>query len=79
MTMQPPFKISFGSPYYFGDLIEFESVNGAGQGRIIDITISDNGAVSYSVQLDDGSALCGIYLDEVRSVLQREDSLIEPK
>ncbi len=66
MSTGRPYRIAFDSPYYFGDLVAFDSVNGKGQGTIIDIALSNDGSIYYVVQLEDGNAQGGIYPKEVQ-------------
>jgi hypothetical protein len=62
-------RIAFDSPYNFGDLVRFDSVNGKGEGTIIDITLSDDGAIYYAVQIgSDDNVQPGIYPDEIELV-----------
>ena len=64
-TAEGGFRITFDSPYFFGDLVSFDSISGKGEGRLIDITLSDDGSVSYTVLLSDEEAQAGIYPEEI--------------
>jgi hypothetical protein len=60
-------QISFQSPFYFGDLVEYQHPDyGSGRGRVIDIVLSDNAMVYYTLQCEDGVSRSGIYPDEMR-------------
>lgn len=65
-TGQGTYRITFESPYFFGDRVAFDSVNGQGEGHILDIVLSADGSVYYTVNLDDGTAQGGIYAHEIQ-------------
>ena len=63
------FKIAFESPYYFGDFVAFDSVNGKGEGRVIDIIFCQDGSIYYTIEFEEGGdCLTGIYPHEMRLV-----------
>ena len=68
-------RVSFETPYFFGDEVRFDSINGRGVGSIDGMALSPDGSVYYYVvdsekQLDDGQHVIhgGIYPDEVTLV-----------
>jgi hypothetical protein len=64
-------QITFQSPFYFGDWVEYESQDyGTGRGRVIDIVLSDSGLVYYTLECEDGEVRCGIYPDQMRLVVK---------
>jgi hypothetical protein len=46
-------------------------VNGAGEGKILDIVVQENGSIYYVVLRDDGTAQSGIYPNEVTLIGRR--------
>ena len=59
------FEICFKSPYTFGDIVEFHSINGHGIGKVLDIVLQEDDVCHYLVELDDGDVRGGIYADEM--------------
>ena len=59
------FEIRFTSPYAFGDLVEFHSINGQGSGRVSDIVLQEDGTYYYYITRDDGEIHPGVYADEM--------------
>lgn len=78
-------SISFSTPYFFGDIVRFDSVNGKGTGFIDGIDLGQDGSVCYTVQdretkYEDGQYVIhgGIYPDEI-TLIQRGIELSEPE
>jgi hypothetical protein len=62
-------RITFDSPYYFGDVVEFTSQNGSGRGQVVDIVLGNDRSVYYIIEPDDGGNLIGgVYPSEMRLV-----------
>jgi hypothetical protein len=62
------YEIAFRTPYIFGQIVSYRSVNGAGRGRIVDMVVVEDGSVYYSVELPSGEVQPGIYPEEILGV-----------
>jgi hypothetical protein len=63
------FRVTFESPYKFGDRVSYNSkVNGSGKGKILDLVVQNDGKVHYTIELSDGKAQSGIYPDEIKLI-----------
>jgi hypothetical protein len=65
-------SVTFITPFFYGDKVQFDSVNGKGIGLIDGIVLAKDGSVCYEVQdvekkLEDGQLVirAGIYPDEI--------------
>ena len=62
-------RITFESPFYFGDLVDFNGINGSGRGRVSDIILQQDMSVYYYIELEEGGeTIPGIYPKEMRLV-----------
>jgi hypothetical protein len=62
-------RITFESPFNFGDRVEFTSQNGSGRGRVSDIVVGADRSVYYIIKPDDSLDLVGgIYPNEMRLI-----------
>lgn len=62
-------RITFESPFNFGDRVEFVSRSGAGRGRVSDIVVGADRSVYYIIAPDDSSDMIGgIYPNEMRLI-----------
>jgi hypothetical protein len=62
-------RITFDSPFYFGDLVEFDSRhNGSGRGRVTDIVIGSDRSVYYIIDVGESGLIGGILPAERRLV-----------
>jgi hypothetical protein len=62
-------RITFESPFYFGDRVEFASQNGSGRGRVADIVVGADRSVYYVIEPDDSpNFIGGIYPSEMRLI-----------
>ena len=63
-------RITFDSPYFYGDKITFDGVNGSGTGYVDGIVLAQDGSVYYTVQdADDPKTIYGgVYPDEMKLV-----------
>lgn len=67
-TSEGKYRVTYETPFFFGDVVAFDSLNGKGKGRIIDITLSDDGSVSYTILLNEDEAQGGVYPEEMRLI-----------
>lgn len=60
-------KITFESPYFYGDKIAFDGLNGRGIGYVDGIVLVQDGSVYYTVQDADNPKIIhgGVYPDEM--------------
>ena len=66
-TAEGGYRICFESPFFYGDRVAFDSINGRGEGHVADITLARDGSVYYVVEAADGTAAYGgIYAREMR-------------
>jgi len=66
-TAEGGYRICFESPFFYGDWVAFDSINGRGEGHVADITLAGDGSVYYVVETVDGTAAYGgIYAREMR-------------
>jgi hypothetical protein len=63
-------KITFESPYFYGDKITFAGLNGSGTGYVDGIVLAQDGSVYYTVQDADAPETIygGVYPDEMKLV-----------
>ena len=60
-------RISFQSRFHFGDLVHYQSYHsGLFQGRVTEITLSEDGEVHYGILCEDGVGQFGLYPDDMR-------------
>ena len=76
--------VTFITPFFYGDKVQFDSVNGQGIGFIDGIVLARDGSVYYEVQdaekkLEDGQYViyAGIYPDEI-TLIERVTKNAEP-
>jgi hypothetical protein len=67
--------VTFATPYFYGDKVEFNSINGAGTGFIDGIVLDADGSIHYTIQdeaakLEDGQFVIhgGIYPEEIKLI-----------
>jgi hypothetical protein len=63
-------RITFESPYFYGDKITFDGVNGSGTGFVDGIVLAQNGSVYYTVQDAENPKTIygGVYPDEMKLI-----------
>jgi hypothetical protein len=63
-------KITFESPYFYGDKITFAGLNGSGTGYVDGIVLAQDGSVYYTVQDADAPETIygGVYPDEMKLI-----------
>lgn len=71
------YSIGVYTPYYFGDLVEYESLaNGKGQGFVEAITVDEDGTVSYLLKCNLGNGSFkiqgGIYPSDIKKLILRK-------
>jgi hypothetical protein len=59
------YEVAIRTKYIFGQTIHYDSMNGQGRGRIVDMVVVEDGSVYYSVELPSGEVQPGIYPEEV--------------
>ena len=67
-------QINISTPFNFDDYVEFNSANGNGKGKVLDIVICKNQEIYYIINNDDGYTNIGIYPNEMKLILECEMS-----
>jgi hypothetical protein len=77
------YRVSFDTPYFYGDRVRFAGENGKGTGTVADICLMEDGQVYYTIDLDDSKEMQGgVYANTIelveRPVLKAKEARTTP-
>ena len=63
------FRVTFDTPYFYGDRVSFDGINGKGTGTVVDICLMEDGQVYYTIGLDGSDEMQGgVYSKSIKLI-----------